>query len=122
MNPGGQTTGTRDERYDLVSVLYHALHAAETIETYVLDAEASGDERLASFFREAQATHVRLAERAKVLLGILEAPPEGTISPGGMSGGITPDASSEEGGIAPDTISGGIPPPRSADERQRKSP
>jgi hypothetical protein len=53
MDPGEQTTGTRDEHYDLVSVLYHALHAVETMEAYILNAEATGDERLASFFREA---------------------------------------------------------------------
>jgi hypothetical protein len=33
MDPGEQTTGTRDEHYNLVSVLYHALHAAENCET-----------------------------------------------------------------------------------------
>ena len=46
MDPGEQTTGTRDEQYNLVSVLYHALHEAETVEAYILDAEAAGDERL----------------------------------------------------------------------------
>src|SRR5918998_6677420 len=28
MDPGEQTTGTRDEHYNLISVLYHALHGA----------------------------------------------------------------------------------------------
>jgi len=70
MDFGEQTTGTRDEHYNLVSVLYHALHGAETIETYLLDAEAAGDERSAAFFKEAQATQMQLAERAKGLLGI----------------------------------------------------
>lgn len=46
MDSGEQTTGTRDEQYNLVSVLYHALHGAETVEAYILDAEAAGDERL----------------------------------------------------------------------------
>jgi hypothetical protein len=32
MDPGEQITDTRDERYNLVSVLYHAPHGAETIE------------------------------------------------------------------------------------------
>jgi hypothetical protein len=102
MDPGEQTTGTRDEQYNLVSVLYHALQGAETIEAYTLDAEAAGDERLADFFREARATYEQLAERAKGMLGVLEvprkpevapdAPPEGGISPGAMSGGIPPQA------------------------------
>ena len=62
MDPGEQTTGTRDEHYNLVSVLYHALHGAETTEAYILDAAAAGDERLADFFRETQATQRELAE------------------------------------------------------------
>ena len=70
MDFGEQTTGTRDEHYNLVSVLYHALHGAENCERYVLDAEAAGDERLAAFFRVAQAAQMETAERAKGLLGI----------------------------------------------------
>lgn len=100
MDPGEQITGTRDEHYNLVSVLYHALHAAETMEAYILDAEAVGDERLASFFLEAQATQRQLAERAKGMLGILEVPPEPEVAPD-----LPP-----EGGISPGGISGGIPP------------
>ena len=100
MDPGEQITGTRDEHYNLVSVLYHALHAAETMEAYILDAEAVGDERLTSFFSEAQATQRQLAERAKGMLGILEVPPEPEIAPD-----LPP-----EGGISPGEISGGIPP------------
>ncbi len=110
MDPGEQTTGTRDEQYNLVSVLYHALHGAETIEAYVLDAEAARDDRLAGFFREAQASYTQLAEQAKGRLGVLEVPsepgiapdvpPEGGISPGAMAGGIPP-ADVEPGGAAP---------------------
>ncbi len=100
MDPGEQITGTRDEHYNLVSVLYHALHAAETMEAYILDAEAVGDERLASFFLEAQATQRQLAERAKEMLGILEVPPEPEVMPD----------LPQEGGISPGEISGGIPP------------
>ncbi len=100
MDPGEQITGTRDEHYDLVSVLYHALHAAERMEAYILDAKAVGDERLASFFREAQAMQRRLAERAKGMLGILEVPPEPRVAPD-----LPP-----EGGISPGDVSGGIPP------------
>jgi len=100
VDPGEQITGTRDEHYNLVNVLYHALHAAETMEAYILDAEAVGDERLASFFREAQAMQRRLAERAKGMLGILEVPPEP---------GVAPDLP-PEGGVSPGDVSGGIPP------------
>jgi hypothetical protein len=76
MDHGERTTGTRDEHYDLVSVLYHALSGADSCERYALDAEAAGDERLAAFFREGQGLHTALAERAKGLLGIIEPPPE----------------------------------------------
>jgi hypothetical protein len=100
LEPGKQITGTRDEHYELVSVLYHALHGADTMGTYVLDAEAAGDERLASFFREAQALQRQLAERAKGMLGILEVPPEP---------GVAPDLP-PEGGVSPGDVSGGIPP------------
>ena len=101
MVPGEQITGTRDEHYSLVSVLYRALHAAEAMEAYILDAEAVDDERLASFFREAQVMQRRLTERVKGMLGILEVspesgvapdlPPEGGLSPGEVSGGIRPE-------------------------------
>ena len=76
MDYGEQTTGTKDEHYNLVSVLYHALNGADTCDRYALDAEASGDARLAAFFREAQIAQAQMAEEAKQHLGILEPPPE----------------------------------------------
>ena len=105
---GGRTIGTRDEHYNLVSVLYHALQGAETCNTYALDAEAAGDERLGAFFREAGVAQAQLAERAKGLLGIARIMPEGGaqemppgdvvggISPGDMAGGGPPDTSPPE--------------------------
>jgi hypothetical protein len=39
MDPGEQTAGTRDEHYDLISTLYHALKGAEACDAYALDAE-----------------------------------------------------------------------------------
>ena len=104
MDPGEQTTGTRDEHYDLVSVLYHALQGADTCNVYALDAEAAGDERLTAFFREASVVQTQLAERAKGMLGITGVPPEGMVAPGSPSGGVA------GGGISPGDISGGMPP------------
>ena len=95
MDAGERTTGTRDEHFDLISVLYHALQGADACELYAFDAETSGDERLAAFFREAQATQRQLAERAKGMLGI---------------GGAEPGA----GGIPPEEMPGDVPS-RSAD-------
>ena len=88
MDPGERTTGeTRDEHFDLVSVLYHALRGADACGRYASDAEAAGDERLAAFFREAQGMQTVIAERAKGMLGIggasrrevFDVPPEGMV-------------------------------------------
>jgi len=94
MDAGERTTGTRDEHYNLVSVLYHALQGADACDRYALDAETTGDELPVGFFREAQAVYTHVAEQAKMLLGILEVPPdppvppdmppEGGVSPGGV--------------------------------------
>ncbi len=83
MDPGEQTTGTREEHYDLISVLYHALQGADACDMYALDAEASeGRAELVEFLRETQATYVGIAERAKELLGIAEVPPRLGVPPG----------------------------------------
>jgi hypothetical protein len=62
--------GTRieNERLGLERVLDNALREAEACAGYALDAEAVGDERLAGFFREVQAAHERIAERAEDML------------------------------------------------------
>ena len=100
---GERITGTRDEHYNLIRVLYHALHGADNCDHYALDAEASGDERLATFFREAQAAQVRVAERGKELLGIVGSPPE--FDAGG------PEASGSRGsGLPPATDAPRRPP------------
>ena len=104
MDPGEQTTGTRDEHYNLVSVLYHALHGVETTEAYILDAEAAGDERLADFFREAQATQRELAERAKGMLGIVkEAPSVGDVTGAAGGAAMLDDTVPHESEVPPDT-------------------
>ncbi len=64
-----QTPPTRNDYYNVISVLYHALHGAETIGIYLRDAEEQGNERLADFFRELQATQREMANRASEMLG-----------------------------------------------------
>src|SRR5918998_1960669 len=94
MDAGERTTGTHDVHYNLISVLYHALHGAQNCGVYATDAEAAGDTDLAAFFRNAQATQRQLAEQAKGRLGIrgaatetgsvrrgTTAPPHGEIGP-----------------------------------------
>ncbi|HEX2207311.1 MAG TPA: hypothetical protein VHG93_06485 [Longimicrobium sp.] len=61
-------TGTGDVTYNLVSILYHALQAAETHDQYIRDAEEAGDQDLAAFFREVKDENTRRAERSKELL------------------------------------------------------
>ena len=83
---GERTTGTRDEHYNLVSVLYHALQSADTCNHYAMDAQAAGDERLAAFFRETQDIQTQVAERAKELLGIVASAPEFDVGSESVSG------------------------------------
>ncbi len=71
--PGGQArllrgTGARNETYDLVSVLYHALQGAQTCNTYLEDAEASEDQGLVEFFEDTRAEYAARATLAKQLL------------------------------------------------------
>jgi hypothetical protein len=62
-------TGTRDVTFNLVSIMYHALQGAETIEKYVGDADqGGGNEELTQFFQETKDEYGRLADRAKELL------------------------------------------------------
>ena|SRR3712207_6317782 len=97
---GEQTTGTRDEHYNLISILYHALHGAENCDRYAADAEVAGNERLAAFFREAQVVQTQLAERAKGMLGIAAAPDLGApvvSSEGGFGAAGAPEIGMDAG-------------------------
>jgi hypothetical protein len=62
-----RTTGTRDEHYNVISVLYHALQGADTCGTYLQDAEQAGDQELVQFFREVQDTYRQLGDRSKMV-------------------------------------------------------
>lgn len=61
-------TGERDENYNLVSVLYHALQGADTISQYQRDAESTGDQELADFFEQTRESYVLAAQQAKQFL------------------------------------------------------
>ena len=60
-----QQTGTRNETYDLISVLYHALQGAENCQTYVQDAQ---DSEVKDFFNKALQTQRQLADQGKQVL------------------------------------------------------
>lgn len=62
-------TGTADVTYNLVSILFHALQGAETYDQFVRDAERSGDQDLAQFFRTVKEEDERRANQAKQILG-----------------------------------------------------
>ena len=70
LRPTSSETGTAesDENYDLVSVLYHSLKAADACTQYIVDAEDAGDDELAEFFERARKQHNRLAADARELL------------------------------------------------------
>jgi len=61
-------TGMRDETYNIVSVLYHALQGGETCMQYLQDAQETGDQQLVQFFQEVQECHRHVATRAKAVL------------------------------------------------------
>jgi hypothetical protein len=63
-----KNTGTRDETYDLVSVLYHSLASGETVTKYLEDAREAGDQELAAFFQEIIEEDRERSSRVKVLL------------------------------------------------------
>jgi hypothetical protein len=68
---GSQTKinpNTMDKDYDLVSVLYHALQAADTCAQYEQDARSDGSDEVAEFMRDVQHQNENIAERAKKLL------------------------------------------------------
>jgi hypothetical protein len=62
------TTGMSDPTFNLVSVLYHALQAAQTYDTYIRDAEQRGDNSMAQFLRQIQNEDRNRAQYAMQLL------------------------------------------------------
>ncbi|WP_245563481.1 hypothetical protein [Longispora albida] len=61
----GQVTGTADKDYNLIWFVEKCLSNALRLETYIADAERSGDKELADFFRRAQAESRKGAEQGK---------------------------------------------------------
>jgi hypothetical protein len=59
---------TKDEHFDLISVLYHALQGDETLGQYIDDAENADDQELAQHFREVQERYREIAQETKQLL------------------------------------------------------
>lgn len=65
---GGQVTGTLDTDDNLIWFTEACLSNALRLETYIHDAERSGDSELVTFFQRAQEDSRKGAEQAKHLL------------------------------------------------------
>lgn len=62
------TTGTTNEHYDLISVIYHSLQSAAVCDMYIQDAEQSGDNELTQFFQKVKEQSCQQADQAKQLM------------------------------------------------------
>jgi hypothetical protein len=62
---GQQQTGTRNETYDVIAVLYHALQGAENCQTYMNDAQ---DGQLRDYFQKALQMQRQIADEGKQVL------------------------------------------------------
>lgn len=63
-----RSTGTRDDHYNLISIIYHALKGAELYATFAEDAQRAGDKELVRFFNDVQKEESQRATHAKELL------------------------------------------------------
>ncbi|GAA1339841.1 hypothetical protein [Saccharothrix algeriensis] len=64
----GQVTGTQDKDYNIIWFVEACLSNALRLESYIADAERTGDTELADFFRRAQGESRKGAEQGKELL------------------------------------------------------
>ena len=63
-----QQTSTSNLYFDVVSVLYNSLEAAQTAATYIQDAQQSGNQQLVRFFQNYQQTANQMAQQAQQFL------------------------------------------------------
>ena len=91
---GQSSTGVHDLYYDLASVMYHALNGAQTYEQYARDAEQTGDNELAQFFRQAQQQDSQCAQMAMQLLVARGARMTSAYQTGAQTGGTYPQSPS----------------------------
>ena len=61
-------TGTKNQDYDLISVIYHSLQSAAVCDMYIEDAQNSGEQELTDFFQQVKEQSCQNADRAKQLL------------------------------------------------------
>lgn len=61
-------TGTSNQQYDLISIVYHSLQSAAVCDMYIQDADQSGDRELTEFFEQVKQQSCQQAEQAKKLM------------------------------------------------------
>jgi len=61
-----QATGTSDPTFNVISVVYHALQGAQTIQMYLDD--SGTDDELKTYFQQVQQGYRRAADMGKQLL------------------------------------------------------
>ena len=58
----------KDKNYNLNTVLYQSSDNAESLKTFIQDAESEGDQELVDFFSTALENNLEASQRAKELL------------------------------------------------------
>ncbi len=63
-----QQTSADNLYFDLVSIVYHSLEAAQTYATYLSDAQQSGNQQFVQLVQQMQQQNNQWAQQAKQLL------------------------------------------------------
>ncbi len=63
-----QSRQPEDKNYNLIAVLYQSSDNAESLKTYIQDAEQEGDQELVDFFDGILENNLEAAQRAKEML------------------------------------------------------
>ena len=63
-----QSRQPKDKNYNLISVLYQSSDNAESLKTFIQDAEQEGDQELVEFFDGILENNLKAAQRAKEML------------------------------------------------------
>ncbi|CAA9406522.1 MAG: hypothetical protein AVDCRST_MAG01-01-1346 [uncultured Rubrobacteraceae bacterium] len=63
-----QSRQPKDKNYNLITVLYQSSDNAESLKTYIQDAEQEGDQELMDFFGGILENNLKAAQSAKEML------------------------------------------------------
>ena len=65
---GQASTGAPNIVYDIVSIMYHELESASTLQQYIRDAQQAGDSELVNFLQQTLQEHRQCAQQAQQFL------------------------------------------------------